>query len=203
MLTPVPSQINPQLSAVWEDTPMQKFEWLLFISTFFNLESQATALFKKVSETYACNAANVLKLADKKPVVAWLSALDDGTFVTVDWTYRTQLLLDAGVTALISPSVAPLSDVQTSIMDADVLIDDTAGIQTFSDFLTVYGLKDNNTGTASKFKFLANKKVFKTDRKRNSFGIDDFAQSSWGMPDLVQHGWFRERSDPVVFEFLS
>lgn len=175
-----------QLSAVWEDTPLQKFEWLLFISAFYNLESTAIPIFDNISDTYSCNAANVLKLASKKPVVAWLTALDDGTFVTVDWTYRTQLLLDAGVTALISPSVAPLSDVQTSIMDADVLIDDTAAIQSYSDFLTVYGLKDANA--TNKFKFLKNKQVYKTDKRRNTYGIDDFAQSSWALPDVVQNG---------------
>jgi hypothetical protein len=193
---PLPHLARAQLSAVWEDTPLQKFEWLLFLSTFYNLEDQASALFRRVSDSYSCNAANVLKLSEKKPVVAWLTALDDGTFVTVDWTYRTQLLLDAGVTALISPSVAPLADVQMSIMDADVLIDDTAGIQSFSDFLTVYGLQGNNTAN-SRFKFLANKKVFKTDRRRNAFGIDDFAQSSWGMPDMVQHGERAKRA-PIV-----
>ncbi|KAI9003472.1 hypothetical protein DFJ74DRAFT_438770 [Hyaloraphidium curvatum] len=196
---PGPAQTNASvedisitLSAVWEDTPLQKFEWLLFISAFFNLESQATQTFRDVSEGYSCNAANVLKLADRKPVVAWLTALEDGTFVTVDWTYRTQLLLDAGVTALISPSVAPLADVQTSIMDADVVIDDTTGIQSFDDFLTVYGLKGNNTGISSPFKFLATRRVYKTDRRRNGFGIDDFAQSSWAQPDVVQNG-----EDPI------
>jgi len=177
------------MSAVWEDNPLQKVEWLEFVAAFYNLESVAAQAVQQTTDTYSCQSQNVVKTGQRKPIVAWLTALDDGTFVTVDWTYRTQLLLDAGGTALVSPSVATLADVQTSLLDADVVIDDTPNIETYDDFLKAYGLTgptEATRATGQQYHFLTAKQVYKTDRKRNEYAIDDFPQSAWVLPEVVQ-----------------
>ncbi len=174
---------------MWEDNPLQKLEWLEFVSAFYNLESTSVQTVEKSTDTYTCQAQNVVKTGQRKPIVAWLTALDDGTFVTVDWTYRTQLLLDAGGTALVSPSVATLGDVQTSLLDADVVIDDTPNIQTYDDFLKAYGLTTQTSAsktTGQSYHFLTAKQVYKTDRRQNEYAIDDFPQSGWVLPEVVQ-----------------
>ena len=51
------------------------FEWIKFISAFFNLEAKANALFNEVGQSYSCVANNAASVtADKaKPTVVWAS----------------------------------------------------------------------------------------------------------------------------------
>eukprot|EP00980_Cylindrotheca_fusiformis_P018278 scaffold5966_cov118-Cylindrotheca_fusiformis.AAC.3 len=63
-----------QVSEFAEDYNLAVFEWIKFFSLFFNLESEANAIFENTKDRYECvekNAAILSADADKKPTVLW------------------------------------------------------------------------------------------------------------------------------------
>ncbi|KAJ3336508.1 hypothetical protein HDU93_002678 [Gonapodya sp. JEL0774] len=176
------------VSSLYEDTPLQKFEWIKFVAAFFNLEASANAIFDAGKSTYDCNvqsiSASLATFGGKKPTVAWVGYnVKDNNFITEDWTYKSQIIKDAGGTDIVFPTKTLQADVKSLIRNADVLIEDTPNVARLSSILGSYGLTVNTTDGWS---FVSEKRIYKVDKvvTVNSF-LDDFSQSFWAMPDYI------------------
>eukprot|EP00980_Cylindrotheca_fusiformis_P008215 scaffold1736_cov127-Cylindrotheca_fusiformis.AAC.29 len=63
-----------QISEFAEDYNLAVFEWIKFFALFFNLESEANAIFEETKTDYECveeNAGLLATDAEKKPTVLW------------------------------------------------------------------------------------------------------------------------------------
>ncbi|KXS11798.1 hypothetical protein M427DRAFT_60249 [Gonapodya prolifera JEL478] len=175
-------------SAFLEDRPLQKLEWMKFIATFFNAEFTANKEFEQAYFTYQCSSQAAETVAttsggNGRPIVAWMSALADDTFITSDVLYKNRVLQDSGATKLTLSLAAPLAQVQKYLLKADVLIDDTPTVSSLADVIAAYQLGSS----AAEYKFLKNNRVFKTDLRRNrELSANDFEDGNFGMPDYLQ-----------------
>ncbi|KAJ3325796.1 hypothetical protein HDU93_002598 [Gonapodya sp. JEL0774] len=137
----------------------------------------------KATSLYRCAAQaadTAAQLAGGKLVVAWVGMNSQGQISMTDSDYKEKMLLDSGAAPIILTT--PTADT-SSLLAVDVLIDETPGVSTLADVMRVYGFKDSDT---SRFRFLANKRVYRTDGMRNLAGADDFDQSRLAMPEDLQ-----------------
>ncbi|KXS15850.1 hypothetical protein M427DRAFT_69753 [Gonapodya prolifera JEL478] len=185
------------VSAVVEDNLLAKFEWIKFISAWFNLESLASQMFSDVVNTYTCNWVTLDEVttnftAIRRPVVAWVGPVGDGTFVTSNYTYKSKVITDSGGKPIVFPNPVNLSTVQAQLLQADVLIDESTSLKSLSEIAFSYGLDASQANATfweygKTYPFLYNRRVYQVDKVLSIKGqTDDFDQSFWAMPDYVQ-----------------
>ncbi|KXS16867.1 hypothetical protein M427DRAFT_144645 [Gonapodya prolifera JEL478] len=185
--------LSVMVSSLYEASPLEKFEWIKFVAAFFNLEALANNIFDAVTARYQCNSnaieGSFATYGGKRPVVAWMGFNGD-SFETTDWTYKSQMIRDAGATAIVIPSKALLPDVVKSLREADVLIDDTNSTTRLTTIRVLYGLGNVTVNSTDPgWSFIKEGRVYKTDKLLNGGSLatsTDFEQSFWAMPDYVQ-----------------
>eukprot|EP00878_Enallax_costatus_P011899 GHUV01012423.1.p1 GENE.GHUV01012423.1~~GHUV01012423.1.p1 ORF type:complete len:292 (+),score=70.40 GHUV01012423.1:946-1821(+) len=93
---------NPKsisMSAVTQDSPLSRAEWLKYVSVFFNKEWEAEALFRTIRTAYSDlkRAAQARSAAiNRKPVVLWVYKGFDADFVVSKPPYKLAYVEDAG-----------------------------------------------------------------------------------------------------------
>ncbi|KAJ3333089.1 hypothetical protein HDU93_008795 [Gonapodya sp. JEL0774] len=185
------------VSAVTETNLLAKFEWIKFISAWFNLEGTAESIYSKAANTFQCNSVNLQTATSnfsqiRRPVVAWFGRTPDGMFVTSNFTYKYQAILDAGGSPVVAAEPVNLTTVQNLLKSADVLIDETVLSASLADIASAYGLDASQANATSwvdgnTYPFLYNRRIYQLDRiLTENRQTDDFDQSYWAMPDYVQ-----------------
>lgn len=167
---------------------LNRAEWLEFFAAFFNKEQAANTLTGQINDNY-----NRVKQAtsgyNPKPVVAWANYQAPSQYNnnTASWgisnaTYKVELTKDAGGTALGLGSYSNVTAFQQAIMNVDVLIDETYYATSLSDVLTNYNI---SSADQSKYKFLANKALYREDGISTTAGGQDWLESAIAMADAV------------------
>ncbi|CAO3681340.1 unnamed protein product [Umbelopsis ramanniana] len=167
---------------------LNRAEWLEFFAAFFNKEQAANTLTGQINDNY-----NRLKQAasgyNPKPVVAWANYQAPSQYNnnTASWgisnaTYKVELTKDAGGTALGLGSYSNVTAFQQAIVNVDVLIDETYYATSLSDVLTNYNI---SSADQSKYKFLANKALYREDGISTTAGGQDWLESAISMADAV------------------
>ncbi|KXS16870.1 hypothetical protein M427DRAFT_30971 [Gonapodya prolifera JEL478] len=163
--------------------PLAKLESLLLpLSAFFNLERSARLLMDQATSLYRCEAQasdTAAANAGGKITVAWVG-VGGGVVGTNDVDYKEKVLLDAGAAPIVIPNAV---NSLSALLAADVLIDETPGVSTLADLYNAYGFTDADK---ARFRFLANGRVYRTDRTRTSGGANDFDQSRLAVPEQLQ-----------------
>eukprot|EP00897_Mesotaenium_endlicherianum_P005639 jgi/Mesen1/5102/ME000253S04216 len=189
-----PSNVSKTISfdATTDPGPLKRAEWIKFLGIFFNLEARANEVYTQIEDGYSC--LNGSAPADAtKPVVAWLSFFD-GVWTVSGAAYKLQFDLDAGAENLDmsmygdfdmtnSTQAAAFSD---TLKTLDIVIDESYAVNppdyTLRNFTTNAGIAANNTAT---YKFLANKAVWRNDRRMNPAGGLDFYEGATAQPQVV------------------
>jgi len=167
-------------SASQDPGALRRAEWIGFVSLFFNLEKQATAIYSGIQTRYQCHSQQAIALGVTKSVV-WItydpaSPYNDNT---TTWTlsnsaYKQQFVQDAGG---ISPQLSQtvfynLGDLYTVLKNIDIVIDETYYLygNTYSQFLQNVGLLPS-----SSYPFVKNNQVWREDRLQDiNEGLDWF-----------------------------
>ena len=165
------------ITASADPGPLQRAEWVEFMSLFFNKEAEAMQVFEGIRDRYLCHRKQVSEHS-VKPVVAWAYYSSwSKEWVITNAAYKHYYLRDAGA-QLVGSTNADMkfnttSGLHAALENVDILIDETysAGAYTFSKFLDDYGLQADST-----LKFVQNGAVWRFDRLINAnYGLDWFA----------------------------
>ncbi|CAG8531705.1 10562_t:CDS:2 [Ambispora leptoticha] len=171
--------------------PLQKAEWIKFVSLFYNSEKNATDKFNNIQKNYDCNAQNSDTVPTSfKYTIAWV-AYDSAAN---EWNvkndiYFAQLTLNAGAIPISSSSqnFSQLSSFQSAISNAYLVIDlspiTDETTNTYNKWLKVFGYSNNDRSKLPAF--IDNRRVYRTDKLLNKLGYDDWSRSSSIRPDLV------------------
>ncbi|KXS10359.1 hypothetical protein M427DRAFT_159527 [Gonapodya prolifera JEL478] len=183
------------LSTYYESVPLEKLEWIKFISAFFNLEARANTIFQSVQQVLQCNAAALAQanltaatgVVGRVSNIAWVGKNADGTYSTQEYGYKVKMVQDAGASPF--PYVAPDTGagIPSYLSKVDLLIDDTeSNVETLNDLLQVYNL--TSPTVESTYAFVRQRMAFRLDgrRKAGASPLDEFQQSYWAMPDHIQ-----------------
>ncbi|RUS18076.1 periplasmic binding protein [Endogone sp. FLAS-F59071] len=178
-------------SEVEDPGTLNRAEWVEFYSTWFNLEDVANNISAKINNNYNCLRRAANNITGTKPLVAWVSYDAPASYNnnTPSWsistaTYKQQFTTDAGATFLAPSNAYFLSskDFLTAIQNVDVIIDETYIAASLSDVLGNFGI--SNT-TASSYKFVANKAIYREDGVQTVAGGDDWFESAVAFDDAV------------------
>ncbi|CAG8451378.1 2462_t:CDS:2 [Ambispora gerdemannii] len=170
-------------------SPLQKAEWIKFVSLFFNGEKNATDTFNNIQENYNCNTQNLIMAANAKNI-AWVAY----NSVAKEWNlindlYYTVLTLNAGAMPILNASrtFSQLSSFQSAISHAYLIIDlsliTDENINTYDKWLKVIGYYSYDRSSLPAF--VEKRRVYRTDKLLNKLGYDDWSASSGARPDLV------------------
>ena len=118
--------------------PLQRAEWVEFMSFFFNKEAEAMQVFEGIQDRYLCPRKQVSEHS-AKPVVAWAYYSSwSKEWVITNAAYKHYYLRDAGAQLVGSTNTdmkfnTP-SGLHAAMANVDILIDETysAGAYTFS-----------------------------------------------------------------------
>ncbi|KAJ1668847.1 hypothetical protein IW140_000087 [Coemansia sp. RSA 1813] len=175
-------------------TPLQKAEWVKFVSAFFNEEKTANTLFSSIADAYDCHRGNLQHLASA-PHVYWVqytendSSHDDKpTYNIIDTAYQKEILAASGVT---NDNNAPPSDAtdqaafQAAVADAQFVFDQSNlteyGMRA-SEWYHDFGYTDAQNSDAV---FLEQRSIWRTDKYTNKNGVSNFPEFAYVRPDLV------------------
>ncbi|KAJ1986602.1 hypothetical protein H4R33_003271 [Dimargaris cristalligena] len=171
--------------------PLEKAEWIKFISVFFNAEGNATEFYQHVNAQYDCHTNNIAKV--NKQQIAWSQSGKDLETGDDFWTlqsnaYVERLTSDAGG-HLVSSSSGVTNDTsrfQTDVATANFVVDQTdvgTGTMSFDGWLKTFGYSEDPKSTDNSFYF--QKQVWRTDKLRNQYNNYDWGQTSFARPDLA------------------
>ena len=126
------------ITASADPGPLQRAEWVEFMSFFFNNEAKAMLVFEGIRERYLCHRKQVSEHS-AKPVVAWAYYSSwNKQWVITNAAYKHYYLRDAGA-QLVGNTNTDMkfntpSGLHTALANVDILIDETytAGEYTFS-----------------------------------------------------------------------
>ncbi|KXS15873.1 hypothetical protein M427DRAFT_56439 [Gonapodya prolifera JEL478] len=166
-----------------ENGAIARFEWIKYLSAFFNAEGTANTVFESARTLYQCNSGRVA--TQSKKTAAWLKPNTQNlTFVTTDPVYKNEMLADAGITPVTTSSSTDDVAFWSSVSNADVLIDDS-GATSWNALLTGYGLSASPSANSS-IKWVQERQVYQLNRLRDLDAYDDFTQSYLAMPEYIQ-----------------
>ncbi|KAG9305568.1 hypothetical protein G9A89_001629 [Geosiphon pyriformis] len=197
--------------------PLQRLEWVKFVSLFYNREKNATAMFEKIQSNYKCHVRNIANVPySSRKIVSWVSYdLDSKIWKKINNQYIFQLTQDA---AAISSSnstetFASLTGLQKAIDSSDILIDRTqftAPLNTYDIWQQYFGYYQTSDSSAQVPSFIKYKGVYRTQKLQNVLGYDDWFETSRARPDLVlrdliavQYPTYEKTYLPTWFENFS
>ncbi|CAO3608905.1 unnamed protein product [Cunninghamella blakesleeana] len=155
-------------------TPIIKAAWLVYLSSFFNVEKTAMASWQNnIVGTYNCNKENLAKSGAQ--TIAFVRYERNKWSIETSLYYQT-LVSDAGMTLF--------NGTQENIHQANYLIDlsitSNGGIDDFSQWLAALTQVDPGASV-----FANSRQVFRTDGLVNSVGYSDWPERSPSRPDLM------------------
>jgi len=164
-------------------------EWIYFVSAFYNSETEASSVAQQTQKSYDCNSDNMMPVQPKAHI-AWIERNFDGTYSTRDGGWKSQLVRDSGAVPLANGTYksvyGTLAEIQTALLSADIVIEDTPGMRTFQQFLDAYGI--TNGGPTSPYAFVRGKTVYVTDRTVNEYGVEAWGEMVPSMPGTALSG---------------
>ncbi|GBC04813.1 hypothetical protein RclHR1_05890014 [Rhizophagus clarus] len=171
-----------------DDTPaLQKAEWIKYISLFFNKSAIANDAFDKIRSNYLCHLDNLSEVPNEtKKTIAWVSLESDGTFTIESSFFYPNVTQDAAA-FLLNPQITTdlaASDLQQYIADAYIVIDMSNLIPKDSN-LDAWKNYFGYNQTSNLPRFLKEKLLFRTHKLLNSYGYDDWSETSASRPDLI------------------
>lgn len=175
---------NPKaiaFTATADPGPLNRAEWIKFMSVFFNKEDTANEIFKNVQDNY-----NQLKFngLNQRPVVAWLQ------WTPAQWTpfgydavkiqtaqYKNHITYDAGGTIYDQHEWINVSQVDNIIQDIDVIIDEAFySAENINDFIQLYNVSTQRIKAIS---------VYRTDKTIREGGFSSWFGKAVVRPDIV------------------
>ncbi|KAI8873256.1 hypothetical protein GQ42DRAFT_40016 [Ramicandelaber brevisporus] len=176
---------------LWHDKkvkldPLVRAQWIKYVAVFFNAETKANEIFNTVFAEYRCHEKNLSKLKNRKKI-AWVAKSSSQFEVYTD-KYYAELMRDAGFDPKLpsATTFATGDNLNSVIGDVDYLIDSTPSSDDISDFqqwLTKFGY--GSSAQSSNVNFIANKQVWRTDKRVNEKGFSDWEQAVGVRPDLA------------------
>ena len=143
-------------SASADPGPLNRAEWIKFVSLFFNQEQAAEVAFTAIKGRYLCHRQAVAGVASK-PVVAWMyNSSWSKNWVLSNAPFKRTLLQDAGANLIgnstTDQTFTTAAELHAALVGVDILIDETysADTYTWAQFLANYALTE-----ASTLKFVA------------------------------------------------
>ncbi|KAK9106469.1 hypothetical protein Syun_022480 [Stephania yunnanensis] len=176
----------------YEDTPLQRAEWIKYVGVYANMETRANQVYDSVKENYLCLtkvAAN--KTTSFKPIIAWLDYSEHSSLCLflLRWL---QYVVDAGAENIdesmskntYNISVSDnLDDLFAILCTVDVVIDETyasdPATYTLSTFLQNIDIEDK-----SSIGFLANQRLWRYDKRVLNSALDWY-NGAVSQPQLV------------------
>jgi len=174
------------ISATSDPGPLQRAEWIEFVSLFFNKEGEANSLFEGIRDRYICHRKQVAEYKSK-PVVAWVyNSSWGGNWVVSNSEFKHYYLRDAGATVLgtagVDMTFTTAAELHAALANVDILIDETYSLSeyTFQQFL-----QDYNLDASSPLKFVQNKAVWRLDKLVNPQNAQDWFAGAVVEADVV------------------
>ncbi|TPX58120.1 hypothetical protein PhCBS80983_g03356 [Powellomyces hirtus] len=176
-----------------EASPLARAEWLKFFALFYNGEDAANALFTQVEKLYSCQSA-FAKVSKSTKRVAWLRAENlnkpADKFESYDEAYTSTLISDAGMEPLKLPPASSRDKTIEVLKQTDMLVEDTyIGVMSNYSWNTLSELYVADPRDTLAFPFVGTKGldslVFKPDRWRTIFGVDNYIYHHWAQPDVL------------------
>ncbi|KAJ2696662.1 hypothetical protein FB645_006143 [Coemansia sp. IMI 203386] len=186
------SDANKSVRLPSDDTlgPLQRAEWIKFVSSFFNQEKSAASLFTSILESYNCHSKNMQNLKTP-PHAYWVEYSDDDgkkSYNVVTTAYQKELLAGAGATNDTKEAPSDSSDqakFHEAVKDADYVFDQTQLTkfgQRATEWYKDFGYKDPQNSDVN---FLLQRQIWRTDGYTSRSGISNFAEYGYVRPDLV------------------
>ncbi|KAH7307385.1 hypothetical protein KP509_22G056700 [Ceratopteris richardii] len=181
----------------WSDRgPLQRAEWIKFLASFFDMEERANDVYNKIQSNYQCLNASSKGINISKPSVAWMTySMASGIWTFSKESFKLQLISDAGGLNLDSynmPSYFNMSiqsdvDVFHSVISSlDVVIDETHSTDP-SEYTLDNVLASANITDSSNFSFLANKRLWRYDKRVGINNALDWTEGALAQPQIVLH----------------
>ena len=176
------------LDASWRElSPLGRAEWLKFTALFYNLETEASALYDEIADAYEIAqelAATVPETERPQVLINSFLGYADAWFIPGDDTYVGQLIRDAGGDLLLAEADSATSQglsfevVYEGGLDAEVWLAETFGVSSLDEMLAL----DERFGDFAAFK---RGDVWNNNRDENANGGNNYYE--WGVtnPHLV------------------
>ncbi|KAH7307388.1 hypothetical protein KP509_22G056700 [Ceratopteris richardii] len=160
------------------------------------MEERANDVYNKIQSNYQCLNASSKGINISKPSVAWMTySMASGIWTFSKESFKLQLISDAGGLNLDSynmPSYFNMSiqsdvDVFHSVISSlDVVIDETHSTDP-SEYTLDNVLASANITDSSNFSFLANKRLWRYDKRVGINNALDWTEGALAQPQIVLH----------------
>ncbi|KAJ2718860.1 hypothetical protein GGI07_005547 [Coemansia sp. Benny D115] len=169
--------------------PLQKAEWIKFVSAFFNVEKTAGSLFTSISDSYNCHESN-LKNVKTLPHAYWVQYSEtDGNknYGILTTAYQKKLLASAGATNETKEGLktSDVNKFQEAVKDANHVFDQTEltnnGLKV-TEWYKDFGYKDPMNSGAD---FLEQRQLWRTELLTSKSGANNFPEFAYVRPDIV------------------
>ncbi|KAL5219147.1 hypothetical protein ABZP36_019831 [Zizania latifolia] len=176
-----------------EATPLQRAEWIKYLGAFTNSEDRANAVYDTIKTNYLCLSKAAANLSTRfKPIVAWME-FTQGMWAFVNDGWIVQYVTDAGaevVDATITNRRFNISDPEDMdnfhaiLCTVDVVIDQTYASEPAEYKLSTF-LESINVGHDSCFSFVANRSIWRFDKRIGHSKKLDWFDGAISQPQLV------------------
>ncbi|KAJ1962689.1 hypothetical protein IWQ62_003450 [Dispira parvispora] len=172
-------------------TPLEKMEWIKYLSVFFNAEKKASEAFDRVKSQYQCHQNNVKDVQPSQ--VAWSDyhrdpETGDESFLTGNTPYLQQLTRDAGAFHVASRDSNTSADkFRNSVKTVDYMVDITqytGHVLDFETWKSLFGFT-SDFASDSNYHFYSNKQVWRPTKRRNTNNNIDWGITPLARPDLL------------------
>ncbi|KAJ1647039.1 hypothetical protein IWQ61_010137 [Dispira simplex] len=172
-------------------TPLEKIEWIKYLSVFFNAEKKASEIFDRVKSQYQCHYNNVKDVQPRQ--MAWSDyhkdpGTGDESFLTGNTPYLQQLTRDAGAFHVASRDAdASANKFRDSVKTVDYMVDITqytGHVLDFNEWKSLFGFTSDYTSDGN-YHFYSNKQVWRPTKRRNANNNIDWGITPLARPDLL------------------
>ncbi|KNE63788.1 hypothetical protein AMAG_08865 [Allomyces macrogynus ATCC 38327] len=163
-------------AAAVDAAPLNRAEWLKFVSYFFNRELDAATTYQRMADQYACRKAQIAS-ADPKPTIAWIEKISENAWAVSNGAFARTLLADAGAVPMAARSEVDQTQLMEVLKNSHAVIDVTArdGEWNLSLWLKMFGI---SSVSETPYKFVRNRKIYLADRRHSTNGTNAFPTES-------------------------
>ncbi|KAJ1976805.1 hypothetical protein H4R34_003836 [Dimargaris verticillata] len=171
--------------------PVQRAEWIKYVSLFYNAEETAMAFYEHVAAQYDCHKNNAAKAKGRN--IAWTRHSSPLGRDPELWSFQTTAYVD-GLTDNAGAHLTRSNDLDSTSTDTfhkglksvDYIIDQTNfgdDTVTFDQWKDLFGYSSDPGRDGNVFYY--KKQVWRTNKRRNPLGYSDWAETPLARPDLV------------------